>query len=149
MKNLLSFGLVSMVIVMMVMGCGGINSMNTGMNTQTSNAPASNAPAEKPILVTSKALAKDYDENELAADEKYKGKQLLVSGKVANIAETMGNVTVTLEGHERLKDVMCSFIESEKGNVAKLKKRQQVTLIGTGDGSTAGLYVGLTKCRVP
>ena len=93
-------------------------------------------------------MTKDYDENELAADGKYKGKTIAVSGKVENIAETMGNVTVSLAGHDMVKSVMCSFEESEKTNVAKLKKGQQATLVGTGDGMTMGLYVGLQKCKV-
>ncbi len=40
---------------------------------------------------------------------------------------------------------MCSFDESEKSNITKLKKGQQVTVVGKGDGMTAGLYVGLGR----
>ncbi|MBA2335819.1 MAG: OB-fold protein [Pyrinomonadaceae bacterium] len=42
---------------------------------------------------------------------------------------------------------MCNFEESEKTNVEKIKKGQQVTLVGKGDGMTAGLYVGLQECK--
>jgi hypothetical protein len=84
----------------------------------------------------------------LAADAKYKDKLLAVSGKISNIAETLGNVTVQLEGHEIMATVMCSFDDSEKANVAKLKKGQQTTLMGTGDGKTMGIYVGLEHCKI-
>lgn len=142
MKNLMNLGIVG-VIFLTVLGCGG------GSNTGTT--PASNttaAPDEKPIAVQAKALTKEYDENELAADGKYKGKLLAVSGKVSNIAETLGNVTAQLEGHNVVLSVMCNFDESQKASVTALKKGQQATFVGRGDGSTAGLYVGLQKCKV-
>lgn len=148
MKNLLNLLIVGGIFITLILGCSGANK-NAATST-TSSAPATNsaaAPTEKPIAVQAKALTKEYDENELAADAKYKDKMLAVSGKVSNIAETMGNVTVQLEGYNIAKNVMCSFDEAEKANVAKLKKGQQVTLIGKGDGSTAGLYIGLQGCK--
>lgn len=100
------------------------------------------------ITITAKDLTKAYKDNEVAADGKYKGKVIAASGKVSNIAETFGNVTVSLEGHDIVISVMCSFDESQKSNVAKLKTGQQTTLVGVGDGMTGGLYVGLENCRV-
>jgi hypothetical protein len=144
MKN--SIPTIALIFLGLVLGCGN--------QTSTTNNPASpanavqSAPAEKPIAVQSKALTKEYDSNELAADGKYKDKMLAVSGKVSDIAETFGNVTVSLEGHDIVKSVMCNFEESEKANVAKLKKGQTATLIGKGDGMTGGLYVGLQKCKI-
>lgn len=110
--------------------------------------PEKSATDEPPIPVTAKILTTEYDENELAADGKYKGKRLAVAGKITNIAETFGSLTVSLEGHDRLQTVMCSFEEAEKASLASLKKGQNVTLIGVGDGSTGGLYVGLTECKI-
>lgn len=146
MKNLINLTIVGILFLAVILGCSGANK---NASTSTANqSPATNAPTEKPIAVQAKALTKEYDDNELAADAKYKDKMLAVSGKVSNIAETMGNVTVQLEGHNIAKNVMCSFDEAEKANVAKLKKGQQVTLSGKGDGMTAGLYVGLQGCKI-
>lgn len=103
---------------------------------------------EKPIGISAEDLTKAYDENELSADKKYKGKTLEVSGRIENIADTLGNVTVSLKGHNAVVSVMCSFEESEKDSVANLKKGQKTTLIGKGDGYTAGLYAGLNKCKI-
>ena len=152
MKNLLNFTILFALGLFLILGCSGANQNATTPTNSASvtTAPANTtaAPSEKPIAVQSKVMTKDYDENELAADGKYKGKMIAVSGKVENIAETMGSVTVSLAGHDMLKSVMCSFEESEKASVAKLKKGQQATLVGTGDGMTMGLYAGLQKCRV-
>jgi len=150
MKNPINLIIVGGVFLALILGCSGANknaaTQVTGPAATAVNSAA--APTEKPIAVQAKALTKEYDENELAADGKYKDKMLAVSGKVSNIAETMGNVTVQLEGFNIAKSVMCNFDETEKANVAKLKKGQQATLIGKGDGSTGGLYVGLQGCRI-
>lgn len=138
MKNLINITTVIIFGILMALGCGG----------STAESPTPVNPAEEPIAVDAKALTKQYDENELAADQKYKGKLLAVSGKISDIAETLGSVTVSLEGHEILQTVMCSFEASEKPKVAALKKGSKVTLVGTGEGSTAGLYVGLENCSI-
>ena len=157
MKNSINLLIMFFAGLFLVLGCSQsannsatsapTNSAIVASNTSTT-APAPAAPSEKPIAVQARVMTKDYDENELAADGKYKGKTIAVSGKVENIAETMGNVTVSLAGHDMVKSVMCSFEESEKANVAKLKKGQQTILVGTGDGLTMGLYAGLQKCRI-
>ncbi len=141
MKNIISIGIIAAIGLILVLGCGQLAESN---KTTTSN----NASTEKPIAVQAKVLTKEYDENELAADGKYKDKMLAVTGKIGDIAETFGNVTVSLEGHSITKNVLCSFEASEKPNVAKLKKGQQATLVGKGDGSTGGLYVGLNQCKI-
>ena len=137
-----SFGL------FLILGCSAPKESNSTTKTET---PANNSvttSTEKPIAVSSKDLTKTFEENELAADEKYNNKILAVLGKIENIAETMGNITVSLQGHNAVLSVMCNFVESEKSSVMKLKKGQQVTLVGKGDGMTMGLYVGLKECKV-
>lgn len=152
MKNRINLAIVGSVITLAVLGCGGSNS-STSSPANVATAPAGNnaqatGETETPIAVQAKALTKEYDENELAADGKYKGKLLTVSGKVGRVAETFGSVSVALDGHNMVVDVLCSFEDSERETVGKIKKGQQVKLTGTGDGMTAGLYVGLQKCRV-
>ncbi len=153
MKNSLNLTILFVIALFTVLGCSqtGNNLPATAPgNSTVTTAPANTtaAPQDKPIVVQARALTKEYDENELAADGKYKGKMIAVSGKVENIAETMGNVTVSLAGHDMVKSVMCSFNESEKAAVARLKKGQQATLIGKGDGMTMGLYAGLQDCKI-
>lgn len=150
MKNsIINSLLIGAVGMFLVLGCsGGGQNSTTTTNPPTTTANSASAPTEKPMAVQAKALTKEYDENELAADGKYKGKTLAVSGKVSNIAETFGNVTASLEGHNAVISVMCSFDASEKANVAKLKKGGQATFVGTGDGMTGGMYAGLNNCKI-
>ena len=148
-KNILPASGACLILILIVLGCGGSNKAKNDVSASAS--PANAAPAasvEKPIALQAKALTKEYDDNELAADGKYKGKQLAVTGKIANIAETLGKISVSLEGHNIVKSVICSFDDAERDAVMKLKKGQTVTLTGTGDGLTLGLYAGMQKCRV-
>jgi len=139
-----SFGL------FLILGCSAPKESNSTTKTETpvTNSATSSTSTEKPLAVSSKDLTKTFEENELAANEKYNNKILAVSGKIENIAETMGNITVSLQGHNAVLSVVCNFAESEKSSVTKLKKGQQVTLVGKGDGMTMSLYVGLQECKV-
>ncbi len=151
MKNLKNVSFVCGLLMFLGLGCSQTKETTTSANQNTASQTQSNSTTKAPeiqIELTAKALTKAYDENELAADEKYKNKLLKVAGKITDISETLGNVTVQLEGHKFLQNVMCSFEESEKGNVAKLKKGQQTTLLGRGDGKTLGLYVGMQTCKI-
>ena len=153
MKNqLLTLTTIGLIFLFVILGCSAPAESNKGeknsANTVSNSANANETIAEKPIKLNAKELTKAYEENELAADEKYKDKTLAVTGKVSNIAETFGSITVSLDGHNLVVSVMCSFDEAEKENVIKLKKGQQVTLIGKGDGMTGGLYAGLKECKI-
>lgn len=148
MKNLFTIILLICIGVILVLGCTDTSKPSTKTDQTSSSEDNKADPEEKPVEITAKDLTKAYEENELAADGKYRDKTLAVSGKISSIAETLGNVTVSLEGHNGIVTVMCSFEEDQKANVMKLKKGQNVTLIGKGDGSTGGLYSGLKACKV-
>jgi len=152
MKNLLLI----LVILGFVLGCGsssGNNSSaptNSRESTPTQAAQGNGTTASEAvavITVSARDLVKAYKENELAADEKYQGKKLSVSGKVSNIATVLCTIQVDLEGRDFVT-VKCVFPDERKSDVAKLKTGQTATLLGTGDGMTASLYVGINDCSV-
>lgn len=91
------------------------------------------------ITITSVNIAKEYSENEVAADEKYKGKMIEISGKVTSIDNgTFDNEMIVklTDGQYDFNGPWCYMKESEKDKVLAFKKGQQVTLIGTGDSAT-------------
>jgi hypothetical protein len=125
----------ALLLLVVVLGCGNIEK------------PASNVP---PITVSANQLIEAYKANELAADDKYKGKPLIVSGRLSDISETLGSLQADLAGNNDLEfiNVKCSFNDDQRQSLSALKKGSTVTFSGTGDGMTAGLYVGLTNCKV-
>ena len=110
------------------------NTTRTAPPATTAPAPAS-ASGDERIAVNAADLYKAYDNDEQAADARYKGRQLSVTGVVEEIKlEGEQGVVVDLQGGDFMDTVFCFFDDSQKPAVAKLKKGQKVTINGTGDG---------------
>ena len=106
------------------------------VETATSAKPEAAAPA---VIVTSANISKEYSENEVAADAKYKGKTIEITGKVNNIDNGISDNEMIVrlsDGKYDFNNPWCYMKESERDKVLALKKGQQVTLIGTGDSAT-------------
>ena len=94
--------------------------------------------ADSPIevRVTATSLVEDYENNRVAANQKYNGKVLSVSGAVESISGgTEGNALyVALEaGDFSLDTVRCYFAPNRLDEVISLNKGDRVTLRGLGD----------------
>lgn len=101
--------------------------------------PVATQPATPEATITSVEFSKAYSDNEVAADAKYKGKLIEVSGKVSGVDNGTfdnGMIVKLSDGQYDFSSTMCYMKESEKDKVLNLKKGQQVTLIGTGDSAT-------------
>ena len=133
--------LLSLSILLVV----GLACDDTAPKESSSQVADANIPA---VVIDARTLVAEYKNNEVAANAKYQGKKLEVTGIVDNISDTMGSITVSLRGggNFELVNVICGF--SDASGVASLNKGQKATLVGIGDGMTAGLYVGLESCAV-
>ncbi len=79
------------------------------------------------VTISASKLYKEYNENEIAADEKYKGKIIEVTGVIRDIGnDIMDNAYITLVGNEYFGDIQCYF--NEKSVVAKLSKGKDTEL---------------------
>ncbi|HEX7773344.1 MAG TPA: hypothetical protein VF435_13035 [Pyrinomonadaceae bacterium] len=70
-----------------------------------------------PIVVSATALVADYEANEVAADRRYKGQTLEVTGVVDSIGnDILDSMYVTLDSGERfgITNVQCFFDKSEE-----------------------------------
>ena len=94
------------------------------------------APSGETVEITSKDLSAEYDKNEIAADNKFKGKTVKVTGKVEDIGKDfMDEVYITLEGQDIFQGVQVYFKNSgEEETAATLEKGQDVTIEGNCDG---------------
>jgi hypothetical protein len=99
------------------------------------------------VTVSASQLYADYEANGVAADGKYKGKVLLVTGKVNTIdRDIMDKIYITLKGDEYFGDIQCFFAESQVGTASQLSKGQTITLIGKCDGKV--MNVMLKGCAI-
>ncbi|MGG1878254.1 hypothetical protein ABDI30_11890 [Paenibacillus cisolokensis] len=143
------------VWLLIVVIIGAIGSMNqeTDNAKQTVAQPVTDSKGqeqevEEVIAVSAIDLWNDYDENEVAADAKYKGKQIEVSGVVKDIGkDILDSIYITLETDAVLGSVQVYFSDKEAEAVGSLKKGQKVTVVGNGDGKTL-TNVAIKKAQI-
>ena len=76
-------------------------------------------------------LYEEYESNEVAADAKYKGKIVIVSGKIQDIGKDITDEPYIVIGGEGFLDgVRCSFAKSQEPSIASLSKGQNVKVKG-------------------
>ena len=109
---------------------------------QSPKVPSDSNPS---VTISASKLYKEYNENEIAADEKYKGKIIEVTGVIRDIGnDIMDNAYITLVGDEYFGDIQCYF--NEKSVVAKLSKGKRITVIGSCSGLM--MNVQINNCIV-
>jgi len=119
-------------------------------NNTSETAKQDEVKKEELLVISAVELSKAYEENEVAADEKYKGKMIETTGKIAGIDNgvTDKDLIVKLsDGKYDMRTTYCYMNASEKDKVIAFKKGQQVTLIGKGSSATLGSPV-LKECTV-
>lgn len=100
------------------------------------------------IEISAVKLFRDYDANEVAADEKYKGKTLAVTGIIGGIGNDVFNDPYISLNIDILQDVNCYFDEDNKSVISKLRKGQKVTIIGVCKGKSLNIMVRLSDCKL-
>lgn len=96
-----------------------------------------NAPTD--YVISANALYKAYDDNSVAADSKYEGKIVKVSGHIQSIGKDIADTAYLVIGGEGYLDgVQCMLPEGQEGLVGSLSKGQYVTLKGEVSGQVVG-----------
>lgn len=133
--------LIALVVIIGMMS-GGDN------NDQPANNTVETATLDEPLIaVSAREIASDYDDNEVAADQKYKGKILEVSGIVASIDSSVGDqAIVQLVGKNEFQTVSTQGNNDFTQYATTLKKGQNIVLICKGDGEVIG-FPQLKNCQ--
>jgi hypothetical protein len=96
---------------------------------------------------TSREYDSAYQANEIAADNDYKGKRILVSGTISAIdKDFVGGGYLTLTGSNPL-GVHAALTESSMGEAASFRMGQKVNLVCNGSGRVIGTAT-LDKCEL-
>lgn len=96
------------------------------------------------LSVTAETLMADYTANEIAADGRYKGKVLRISGTVNGIAKDLLDtmyVTLSAGGPYSILNVQCYFPKGATARLAALKKGAQITVKGRCEGKMGNVLV--------
>lgn len=100
-----------------------------------------------PVVVTPERLKANYETNEVAADEVYKGRLLEIRGEVAMVGrDGFNRARIVFSPVSILHSVTCVFDGSHEGEIASIRRGDVVTIRGIG----AGMYgpISVEKCRV-
>lgn len=103
---------------------------------------------ENAIFMTAKQLYKEYDENEINADDNYKDEYIKVSGVIYSIGvDVMGNNYITLKTSNSGK-VQCFFDDDYAlYELNELKKNKKITLTGKVEGKSL-MNVLVEDCEI-
>jgi tRNA_anti-like len=142
----LSSGLVFVLALgLFAYGISGIT--KRGRDARVSGTDSSSVvqqPVEKILEVKATTMSREYKENEVAADEKYRGKTLRISGSVESIGkDILDKPYVALYAYEYaiIDKVQCYFTDADNAILSKLKKGQKVTLQGEVGRKMGNIYV--------
>ncbi len=146
----LSRGL-TIVIVLVLLGVMGAfvpkttppssTATNSQNNTTGQSAPT---PVVEAIKVTALELSNAYKANEVAADAKYKNKQVEITGTVESIGkDILDTPYIALESYQYaiIDKVQCMFSKSDEPQLATVSKGQKIILSGEVSGKFGNIIV--------
>lgn len=97
--------------------------------------------------ITAIELSKAYHRNEVAADNDFRDKTLLIKGTVTSIDKDFAdNVILKLQGKQLFMGVMAYMKETDIADVAHMQKGQKIALVCEGKGMVIGNAV-VRNCR--
>ena len=122
--------------------CANPPQQSTSAGSTQPAAPAKRtAPAPKPaeqvVSVSAKDLMAAYKANEVAADQKYKGRRCRVAGVVDSINKDFTGSAYVVLGTGASYEFNGVHVEFSSGNdavLARLQKGQSLTIVGDCDG---------------
>ncbi|MBL7128096.1 MAG: hypothetical protein ISS16_03840 [Ignavibacteria bacterium] len=123
-KDHLNF-LLALIIFIAIVGCGICNRSES--NKEKLKDPE--------VKVSAETLVKDYRENEVSADDKYKNKVLEVTGVVRQVKkESLSRVIVILQKPKTYWGVKCLLDKEYNEDAGELRTGDEITIIGKCEG---------------
>jgi hypothetical protein len=148
MKKWTIFGMVIVIALAFIMtGCGGSDNDDTEEGAEAKAEETT--PQEPDITVSVGEILQEFDDNELAADEKYKDKVIAVTGIVSKVDTDMWDddeyILNIKEDENSWTDVSCYGLGNDV--LSTLIPGDTVTVIGTfKDGGDLGIQ--LSDCQL-
>ncbi len=127
---------------LLVFGILAVGSIDTDTDTQKVQSQAASH------TLSANQLYSEYHNNEVAADAKYKGKVVIVSGTIQDIRkDIMDNAYIVIGGRGFLDGVQCTFTKGEESSVARLSKGERVTIKGEVAGKMGNVLVNKARLQ--
>lgn len=141
----IGFGSLILLIILIAVFSGGDSS-----NTADDQAPDQEQTQEAMAITTSTFIS-EFDDNQLAAEQKYQDKRIEFTAKIDNISEDiLGTPFLSLVPTNAGSSYFGTSIKCEFGDKSELtsfKNGQTVKLQGTVDSQSIGI-ISVKKCGV-
>lgn len=148
-RQLLGFcgGFIALVVVAIV---GSRFDTSKPATASTAQAPAA-APQAQPkkefVSTSAREIFAEYEANEVAADQKYKGKEVVIVGTVQSIdKDAFNNIVVHLQTPNQFMSVSATLQDKYESEAARMNKGEVLGFSCTGAGRIIGSPV-LRDCR--
>jgi len=149
MKKFLKWAVIVIVVLFILGAIFGNDKDSDGASTNT-NTSSTSEPEAPAIEVSANELLSAYNDNEVGANAKYKGKVLLVSATIDSIAAGFNDdpyLVLKAGGQFEFNKPQAHLAKSEHDKAVELKKGQKITLKCIGNSELAGTPM-LAKCVI-
>lgn len=131
-KHKVLTGLLAIVVIVMISNMSGGNDNSSTNNANTPNKTTTNAPIPSPIIVKTDTLVDALKDNALNANNTYRDKYVEVTGRLSNIDSSGKYISLSpINDDFSLTSIMCYITQEQQEIVARFKKDQIVTVVGT------------------
>jgi len=95
-------------------------------------------------------LAEEFKKNESAANAKYKGKTLAITGRVDTKMGYGSAMALVFETPHREQGfiVQCFFKEKDRESFRRIQNKKEFTLLGLCDGKSGNSPLSITHCKL-
>lgn len=145
MKKLLKWlgmGFLALIVI------GVISSAGKSGNSQKSGSIGTSQEkqqVQEPTVIKAQELADDFDTNQVAAENKWKGKLVQFSAEVTNITDSGLSFTNVASKQFSMAQISCKV--TDKQQLLPLKNGQTVTVKGVVGSQTIGV-IDVSNCSV-
>lgn len=132
------------VLIILVLGVIGSNSDSPKQSVTSNPTPAAAQQPVAAIKVTALALSTAYKDNEVAADAKYKGQTVEITGTVDTIGKDILDtpyIALATTQYAIIDRIQCMFSKSDEPQLAAVTKGQSITLRGEVTGKIGNVIV--------
>lgn len=143
MKKFLKWVVIIFIVLIVIAVIFGKDEAGKSGNstTQNNDQNTSSGAVEPAIEVTADQLLNAYKNNEVAANQQFKGKKLLVSATIDSIQAGLGDepyLSLRAGGEMEFNRPQAHLADSEQSKAAALNKGQKVKLLCIGNSEIAG-----------
>lgn len=141
MKKVLKWGLIvfiGLIVLGVIVGAGSSDKTPTASQSETTQP-------QEAQQITAAELADDFDANQLAAEEKWKGKLIQFSAEISNITDS--GLSFYNVGSKEISMTQISCRVEDKQQLLSLKNGENVTVQGVVGKQTIGV-IDVSNCVI-